>query len=97
LKNALDQGSRPTGHNAWGGKPGGVMGVSPGPISTATAQQHLRNILVTLDVAVMAQPELFIQFKEGLFDEAGNIGPASKAFLQKWMDRYVAWVKRLTS
>jgi chromate reductase len=95
LKNALDQGSRPVGHSVWAGKPGGVMGMSPGPISTAVAQQHLRNILVTLDVAAMAQPEVFIQYKEGLFDEAGNIGAASKAFLQKWMDRYVTWVKRL--
>ncbi len=35
----------------------------------------------------------FIQMKNGLFDEAGGIGPASKSFLQAWMDRYVAWVK----
>jgi len=32
--------------------------------------------------------------KEGLFDEDGNIGAASKAFLQNWMDRYVDWVKK---
>jgi len=25
---------------------------------------------------------------------AGGIGPASQKFLQKWMDRYVAWVKK---
>lgn len=42
-----------------------------------------------------ASPEAFIQVKEGLFDEAGNIGnPDSRKFLQGWMDRYVAWVKR---
>jgi chromate reductase len=93
LKNAIDHGSRPYGKSAWGGKPAGVIGVSPGAAGTAMAQQHLRNILVFLDVPAMTQPEAFLQAKEGLFDEAGNIGPASHGFLQGWMDRYVAWVK----
>ena len=57
------------------------------------AQQHLRNVLAYLDVPTLGQPEAFIQAKEGLFDEAGNIGPDSRQFLQAWMDRYVAWVK----
>jgi chromate reductase len=42
----------------------------------------------------MGQPEAFIQVKEGLFDEQGNIGSGSRQFLQKWMDRYVDWVKK---
>jgi chromate reductase len=29
-----------------------------------------------------------------LFDQAGNIGADSRNFLQGWMDRYVAWVKK---
>jgi chromate reductase len=58
------------------------------------AQQHLRNVLAYLDVPTLGQPEIFLQAKEGLFDEAGDIGPASRKFLQGWMDRYVAWVKR---
>ena len=94
LKNALDNASRPYGQNAWAGKPAGVLGASVGPIGTALAQQHLRNVLAYLDVPTLGQPEVFIQAKEGLFDEAGNIGPASKQFLQGWMDKYVVWVKR---
>ena len=94
LKNALDQASRPYGQNAWAGKPAGVLGISVGVIGTALAQQHLRNILAYLDVPVLGQPEAFIHAHAGLFDEQGNIGAASKAFLQGWMDRYVAWVKR---
>jgi len=58
------------------------------------AQQHLRNVLAYLDVPALAQPEAFIYVKEGTFDEAGNIGTDSRAFLQDWMDRYVAWVKK---
>lgn len=95
LKNAIDHGSRPKGQNVWAGKPAGILGVSVGAIGTALAQQHLRNILVFLNVPTLNQPEAFIQMKEGLFDENGEIGPASKQFLQNWMDQYVAWVKKI--
>lgn len=94
LKNAIDHASRPYGQSAWGGKPAGVLGISPGATGTAMAQQHLRNVLAAVDVPTLALPEAFIQAKEGLFDEAGNIGPGSQKFLQNWMDRYVAWVKK---
>lgn len=97
LKNAIDHASRPRGQSAWEGKPAGVLGVSPGATGTAMAQQHLRNILATLDMPTLGQPEAFIQAKDGLFDEAGNIGADSKKFLQGWMDRYVAWVKAHTT
>lgn len=94
LKNAIDHASRPYGQSVWAGKPAGVVGVSVGAIGTALAQQHLRNILAYLDVPTLGQPEAFIHAKEGLFDEAGNIGEGSKKFLQAWMDTYVAWVKQ---
>jgi chromate reductase, NAD(P)H dehydrogenase (quinone) len=94
LKNALDHASRPYGQSAWAGKPAGVIGVSPGPMGTSMAQQHLRNVLAYLDVPTLGQPEVFLQAKDGLFDEAGNLGAGSGKFLQKWMDRYVAWVKQ---
>jgi chromate reductase len=94
LKNAIDHGSRPYGQSVWAGKPGGILGVSVGSIGTALAQQHLRNILAYLDVPTLGQPEAFIQAKEGLFDQAGNIGAETRKFLNDWMDRYVAWVKQ---
>ena len=97
LKNAIDHASRPYGQSAWTGKPAGVLGASPGATGTAMAQQHLRNILATLDMPTLGQPEAFIQVKDGLFDEAGNIGAGSKKFLQNWMDQYVAWVKKHTA
>jgi chromate reductase len=93
LKNALDVGSRPYGHNAWEGKPAGIIGLSSGACGTAMAQQHLRNILAVLDMPTLGQPEAFISYYEGLFDEEGNIGPKSRDFLQSWMDRFAAWVR----
>ena len=94
LKNAIDNASRPYGHRAWAGKPAGILGVSLGAIGTAIAQQHLRSVLAYLDMPALAAPEAFIQAKEGLFDDEGNIGQGSAAFLQGWMDKYVAWVKK---
>lgn len=97
LKNAIDHGSRPYGQSVWAGKPAGIIGVSMGVIGTALAQQHLRTILSHLDVPTMGQPEAFIHAKEGFFDEQGNVAGGSKDFVQRWMDAYVAWVKKHSS
>ena len=94
LKNAIDHASRPYGANSFAGKPAGVIGVSVGAIGTAIAQQHLRNMLAYLDAPTLGQPEAFFQVKEGLFDAYGDIGPANRQFVQKWLDSYVAWVKK---
>ena len=94
LKNAIDHASRPYGQSAWNGKPAGVIGASVGSTGTALAQQHLRNMLAYLNAPTLGQPEAFIHNKEGLYDAAGNIGEASRKFLQGWVDQYVAWVKK---
>lgn len=94
LKNAIDLASRPYGQSAWAGKPAGIIGISPGAAGTAMAQQHLRNMLAFLDMPTLGQPEAFIQSKEGLFDEDGGIGPGSRHFLEGWMNRFAAWVRR---
>ncbi|MEA5079890.1 MAG: NAD(P)H-dependent oxidoreductase [Anaerolineaceae bacterium] len=97
LKNALDIGSRPYGQSVWGGKPAGIVGVSSGVLGSSMAQQHLRNILSFLDVPTLSQPEVYLQYKEGLIDEQGNINETSRAFLQSWMDKFSAWVKKFNS
>jgi chromate reductase len=97
LKNAIDHASRPYGESAWAGKPAGVLGASPGAVGTALAQQHLRNILSCLDVHTLSQPEAFVHAQAGLFDEAGRIGPGSLKFLQGWIDKYAAWVRKFVA
>ncbi|MDO1527475.1 NADPH-dependent FMN reductase [Fulvimonas sp. R45] len=95
LKNALDIGSRPWGTNSFKGKPGAVIGASIGATGSALAQQHLRNVLAYLDVAVLAQPEVFVQFKDdGPVDADGNItNDGTRKFLQGFVDRYADWVR----
>ena len=97
LKNAIDHASRPYGQSAWAGKPAGVIGISVGPMGTSMAQQHLRNILAVLDVPTLGLPEVFLQAKDGIFDDSGVIGEGNRKFLQGWMDRYVAWVGKHTA
>jgi chromate reductase len=98
LKNAIDHASRPYGQSAWAGKPAGLIGASIGAVGTAIAQSHMRAVLGFLDMPVLAQPEAYIQVKDGFFDEAGNIAsPDTRKFVHGWMDKYVAWVKKLTA
>lgn len=94
LKNAIDHASRPWGQSVWSGKSAAVIGISLGAMGTAMAQQHLRNILAFLDMPTMGQPEVYLQFREGMFNADGSVGADSKPFLQSWMDSFVAWVAR---
>lgn len=92
LKNALDHGSRPYGSNSWGKKPAVIIGISPSPVGTALAQQHLRAVLATLDMPTLCQPEMFLQIKDGFFDGAGDIGEVSKKFILRWIDIMIEWI-----
>lgn len=71
LKNAIDWASRPFGHSAWKGKPAAVMGASSGTMGTARAQYHLRQILVTLNMPTLNQPEVMISNAAQRFTEDG--------------------------
>ena len=51
LKNALDVGSRPWGHSAWTGKPGGVISLTPGALGAMASNHHLRQVLLAVNLA----------------------------------------------
>ncbi|HUY68621.1 MAG TPA: NADPH-dependent FMN reductase [Alphaproteobacteria bacterium] len=93
LKNAIDWASRPYGKNSFAGKPCAIAGASPGSTGTACAQHDLRAILGCLDLRLMGQPELYLQFKDGLIDADGNIADdGTRAFLQKFVGKFIAWI-----
>jgi len=95
LKNVLDWVSRPYGHNLWAGKPGAIVGASPGAVGTAVAQSQLRSILSYLDVRTLGQPEVYIQFTPNLIDEQGNISnDGTRNFLADFCKRYAAWIEK---
>jgi chromate reductase, NAD(P)H dehydrogenase (quinone) len=97
LKNAIDHGSRPYGQSAWKGKPAGVIGVSPGAMSTALAQQHLRNVLTAVDMPTSTHPEAFVHAKEGVFEASGELSESTAKFVKGWLDAYLAFAKRITA
>jgi chromate reductase len=96
LKKAIDVGSRPYGHNAWDGKPGAVVSVSPGAIGGFGANHHLRQSCVFLNIPMMQQPEAYIGGAGSLFDKEGNLtNPATRDFLKKFIDAFAAWIETI--
>ena len=77
LKNAIDWLSRMT-PQPFAGKPMAVFGASGGPLGTARAQYHLRQMMVFLDGRFIHKPEVMIgaaqtKFVDGKFnDEVGS-------------------------
>ncbi|MBN8935549.1 MAG: NAD(P)H-dependent oxidoreductase [Rhizobiales bacterium] len=95
LKNAIDWGARPWGKNSWTGKVVAVTGTSQGAISTALAQQHLRQILGAQGV-VLAGGEAYLQFKPGLIDANDVVTDEStRGFLKSFLDQFAALVAKL--
>ncbi|MBC7684608.1 MAG: NAD(P)H-dependent oxidoreductase [Bdellovibrionales bacterium] len=94
LKNAIDVGSRPYGQSAWDGKPCGVVSVTPGALGGFGANHHLRQSLVFLNMPAMQQPEAYISNAAKLFEGDNLVDASSRAFMQKFIDAFAAWVER---
>ena len=96
LKSAIDWASRPWGSNSFADIPSGVIGTSPGAIGTAVGQQHLRSILGFLNSPQMNAPEAYIQFRDGMINEAGEIANDSTAdFLRNYLKEFHEFVARV--
>lgn len=95
LKNALDVGSRPYGSSVWGGKPGGVISVSPGAIGGFGANHHLRQVLSFLDVYTLQQPEAYVGGVMASLDEDNKVtGESLQKFLKTYADAFAGWVDK---
>jgi chromate reductase len=73
IKNALDWGSRPHGVNLWDGKLAGVAGCTPYNLGTFGAQQHLRQVLMYLNMQPLQQPEFYLEHAAEKFDANGRL------------------------
>jgi chromate reductase len=95
LKNAIDGASRPYGKSAWTGKSGAIISASPSPMGGFGATHHLRQVLVSIGVVAMPQPEAYLGQADKLFDENGALTkPETRDFLQKFIDAFARWVDR---
>ncbi|MEA4895187.1 MAG: NAD(P)H-dependent oxidoreductase [Oscillospiraceae bacterium] len=93
LKNALDVGSRPYGHNVWNGKPGGIISVSPGAIGAFGANHQLRQPMVVLNVLLLQQPEAYIGRVSTLLNDKGELtDEATISYLKSYMEAFAKWI-----
>lgn len=99
LKNALDWGSRPYGESCWHGKPCGIIGASPSPTGTVTAQSHLRAICGALGMhPVAGQPEYLIQFHPEQFGpEDSIVDDGLGKMVDGFIDRLVSQIALFSS
>jgi chromate reductase len=96
LKNALDIASRPYGKNVWDGKPGAVIGVSPGKMGAFGAVHALRQAIVFLNVMLMQQPEAYIGGIASMIDADGKITDASfEGFLRQYAAAFGKWIEKI--
>ncbi|MEO6327643.1 MAG: NAD(P)H-dependent oxidoreductase [Ginsengibacter sp.] len=73
LKNAIDWGSRPEGKNKWKQKPVAVVGCSPYSLGAFGAQNHLRQVLMYVDMIPLQQPEFYLANVADKFDNKGKL------------------------
>jgi len=93
LKNAIDIGSRPSGKSVFNAKPGAVISVSPGAMGAFGANQHVRQMLVFLNVPTLQQPEAYIGHADKLFDQQGRIAiESTREFLERFMQSFADWI-----
>ncbi|HYD99454.1 MAG TPA: NADPH-dependent FMN reductase [Alphaproteobacteria bacterium] len=95
LKNAIDWASRPPVESPLKGKPALLMGAG-GALGTGRAQYHLRQVLVSLDMAVLNKPELLVPYAHQKFDAEGNLTDATvREQLRAQLEAFVAWARRV--
>lgn len=95
IKNAVEWGSRPWGKNSWAGKPAAIAGATLGVIGTAVAQSDLRSVASVLGLGVMAQPEIYLNFRESQIVNGEIAEEGLRALLTDWVGKFADWSARL--
>jgi chromate reductase len=95
LKNAIEWGSRPWGRNSWAGKPGAIVGVTPGAVGTAAAQAQLRSVVGAVGVALTVHPEIYLSYRDGLIVDGEITDENFVSLLKDWTEKFADWIARL--
>ena len=95
LKNAIEWGSRPWGRNSWAGKPSAIVGATLGAVGTAAAQSQLRSVVSAVGTALTAQPEIYLNFREGLIVDGEITDENFAGLLKDWSEKFADWIARL--
>jgi len=96
IKNAIDWGSRPEGKNKWEGKPAGIIGCSPYRHGGFGAVNHLRQVLMYINMPTIQQPEFYLEEVGNVLDDRGQVNNEKT---QKYIDDYwvafLQWIEKL--
>jgi len=92
LKNAIDVGSRPYGKAAFADKPCAVVSVSPGALGGFGANHHLRQMLPFLNMPTMPAPEAYVGGVASKYEGDKLVDDSTRAFFEKFMAAFGAWV-----
>lgn len=95
IKNAIEWGSRPWGRNSWAGKPSAIVGATLGAVGTAAAQSQLRSVVSAIGTALTAQPEIYLNFREGLIVDGEITDENFVSLLNDWVEKFADWIARL--
>ncbi len=95
LKNAIEWGSRPWGKNSWAGKPGAIIGATPGAVGTAAAQSQLRSVATAIGLALMVQPEIYLNYRDGQIVDGEIVDENLRSLLTDWASKFSDWISRL--
>jgi len=97
LKNAIDWASRPYGHNSFNGKPVAVMSATPGLFGGVSAQDQLKQVLLALNMRVVAQPAVIVTSAHEKFDINHELTDAdAKQFMKQLLTNLVDLTRRIT-
>lgn len=97
LKNALDWGSRPEGQTKWKAKPVAVAGCTPYMLGAFGAINHLRQVLMYLDMPVLQQPEFYLGKAADKFNEQGELtDKETKDLIIQFWDAFMLWIKKVS-
>ncbi len=96
LKNAIEWGNRPWGDNSWEGKPAAILSASTSITGGARAQEHLRQIMVDLNVHPLNQPQVLVSRAHEKFSPSLElVDERTVEILRDLMVRLVEWTRTL--
>ncbi|MEO6731978.1 MAG: NAD(P)H-dependent oxidoreductase [Ferruginibacter sp.] len=96
LKNAIDWGSRPEGKNMWDAKPAAVIGCSPYSLGGFGAVNHLRQVMLYVNLYTIQQPEFYVAEIANKMDAEGNINDSkTQKFIDDFWTAFEQWITKL--
>ena len=95
IKNAIDWGSRPEGKNNWDGKPTGIIGCSPYKLGAFGAVNHLRQVLMYVNMPILQQPEFYLGEIGSKLTSNGDINDdETQQHINDYWTAFIHWIKK---